>query len=193
VASGLALVGLGLIVGLPSGFAETRVAASAGMALLAATGFSALTLVGSRPVPGLDDLTVTGFGFLLAGLVLLPLAAADGGLGFRPAPAAIGLLIALGIGPTAVAYTLYFRGLRAAAASTAAMLTLLEPLTGTVLATLVLGERLSPTGIAGAIILAAAVLLTVGAHAQPPERRPDGPVQPKNARLPRPWRSVRNA
>jgi DME family drug/metabolite transporter len=164
-ASGLALVGLGLLVGLPSGFPETRVAASAGMALLAATGFSAVTLVGSRPVAGLDDLTVTGFGFLLGGLALLPLAAAEGGLGFRPAPAAIGLLIALGTGPTAVAYTLYFRGLRAAAASTAAMLTLLEPLTGTVLATVILGERLSATGIAGAVILAAAVLLTVRAVA----------------------------
>ena len=91
-----------------------------------------------------------------------------------------------------MAYTLYFRGLRAAAASTAAMLTLLEPLTGTVLAAAVLGERLSPAGIAGALILAAAVLLSVRAHAQPPKPGPDGPAQPKNARLPRPWRSVRN-
>jgi hypothetical protein len=44
------------------------------------------------------------------------------------------LLIALGTGPTAVAYTLYFRGLRTAAASTGALLSLLEPLTGTILA-----------------------------------------------------------
>jgi drug/metabolite transporter, DME family len=66
-----------------------------------------------------------------------------------------------------VAYTPYFRGLRAAAASAAAMLTLLEPLTGTVLATVVLGERLTATGIAGAVILSAAVLLTVRAHTQP--------------------------
>ncbi len=166
-ASGLALIGLGLLVGLPSGFSQTRVAASAGMALLAAAGFSAITLAGSRPVPGLDDLTVTGFGFLLGGLALLPLAAADGGLGFRPGAASVGLLVALGTGPTAVAYTLYFRGLRAAAASTAAILTLLEPLTGTVLAAMLLGERLSAAGVAGAVILAIAVLLTVRAHARP--------------------------
>ena len=49
-----------------------------------------------------------------------------------------------------MAYTLYFRGLRSAAVSTAALLTLLEPLTGAVLAALLLGERLSATGIAGA-------------------------------------------
>ena len=138
--------------------------ASAGMAVLAAAGFAALTLTSSRPVPGLDDLTMTGFGFTIGGLLLMPVAELAGGITFRPGPAAIGLLIALGTGPTAVAYTLYFRGLRSAAASTAALLTLLEPLTGAVLADLLLGERLSATGIAGAVIIATAVILTVRAN-----------------------------
>jgi len=164
VTTGLALTGLGLLVGLPSGFRETAVLASAGMAVLAAGGFAAVTLTGSRPVPGLDDLTVTGFGFTIGGLILMPLAQAAGGIGFRTGPAAIGLLIALGTGPTAVAYTLYFRGLRSTAASTAALLTLIEPLTGAVLAALLLGERLSAAGIAGAAIIAAAVILTVRAN-----------------------------
>jgi len=162
--TGLAVTGLGLLVGLPSGFRETAVLASAGMAVLAAAGFAAVTLVGSRPVPGLDDLTVTGFGFTIGGLALMPLAQIAGGIGFRPSLAAIGLLVALGTGPTAVAYTLYFRGLRSAAASTAALLALLEPLTGTVLAAVLLGERLSATGIAGAAIIATAVILTVQAN-----------------------------
>jgi drug/metabolite transporter, DME family len=162
-AAGLALIGLGLLVGLPSGFGERAVLASAGMAVLAAAGFAAVTLTGSRPVPGLDDLAVTGFGFTLGGLVLLPVAACIGGLSFRPSLDAGALLIALGTGPTAVAYTLYFRGLRTAGASTAALLALLEPLTGSILATFILGERLSTTGIAGAVILAVAVILTVRA------------------------------
>jgi DME family drug/metabolite transporter len=144
--TGLALTGLGLLVGLPSGgFREAAVLASAGLAVLAAAGFAAVTLAGSRPVPGLDDLTVTGFGF-------------------RPDAAAIGLLIALGTGPAALAYTLYFRGLRTAAASTAVRLALLEPLTGAILAALILGDRLGPVGIAGGAILAAAVILTVRNH-----------------------------
>ena len=167
--TGLAVTGLGLLVGLPSGFRETAVLASAGMAVLAAAGFAAVTLVGSRPVPGLDDLTVTGFGFTIGGLALMPLAQIAGGIGFRPSLAAIGLLVALGTGPTAVAYTLYFRGLRSAAASTAALLALLEPLTGTVLAAVLLGERLSATGIAGAAIIATAVILTVQANRGHPE------------------------
>ena len=161
VAACLALTGLGLLVGLPSGFSETAVLASAGLAVLAAAGFAAVTLIGARPVRGLDDLTVTGFGFTAGGLALMPVAAAIGGLSFRPGPEAVGLLIALGTGPTAVAYTLYFRGLRTAAASTGALLTLLEPLTGTILAAFVLGQRLSATGIAGAAVLAVAVIITV--------------------------------
>ena len=88
--TGLAVTGLGLLVGLPSGFRETAVLASAGMAVLAAAGFAAVTLVGSRPVPGLDDLTVTGFGFTIGGLALLPLAQIAGGIDFRPGLAAIG-------------------------------------------------------------------------------------------------------
>jgi drug/metabolite transporter, DME family len=161
VAACLALTGLGLLVGLPSGFSETAVLASAGMAVLAAAGFAAVTLTGARPVPGLDELTVTGFGFTIGGMILMPLAAALGGLSFRPGPEAVGLLIALGTGPTAVAYTLFFRGLRTAAASTAALLTLLEPLTGAILAAFILGQRLSATGIAGAAVLVAAVIVTV--------------------------------
>jgi DME family drug/metabolite transporter len=160
-AAGLALIGLGLLVGLPSGFRPAAVLASAGMAVLAAAGFAAVTMIGSRPVAGVDEATVTGFGFTAGGLALMPLAAALGGLGFRPEPAALGLLLALGTGPTAVAYTLYFRGLRTAAPSTAALLSLLEPLTGTILSALILGQRLSATGIAGAAILAVAVILTV--------------------------------
>src|ERR1700730_4784799 len=140
--TGMAVTGLGLLVGLPSGFRETAVLASAGMAVLAAAGFAAGSLVRSRPVRGLDVSTVTGFGSTIGGLALIPLAQIAGGIGFRPGLAAIGLLGALGTGPTAVAYTLYFRGLRSAAASTAALLTLLEPLTGTILAAILLGERL---------------------------------------------------
>jgi drug/metabolite transporter, DME family len=161
----MALAGLGLLVGFPGGgFSETAMLASTGMALLSAAGFAAVTLIATSPVPDLDELTLNGFGFSLGGMALLPLAAMTGGLGFRPGLASAGLLTALGIGPTAVAYTLYFRGLRKASASTGALLSLIEPLTAAVLAALVLGNRLSATGIAGAAILLAAVVRTVRAH-----------------------------
>ena len=159
----LALAGLGLLAGRPGGgFSETAALGSTGLALLSAAGFAAVTLLGTSPVTGLDELTLNGFAFSLGGLALLPVAAAlGGGLGFRPSLASAGLLAALGTGPTAVAYTLYFRGLRRASASTGALLSLIEPLTAAVLAALVLGNRLSAIGIAGAVMLLAAVVRTV--------------------------------
>jgi DME family drug/metabolite transporter len=162
--TGLALAGLGLLVGLPSGdFGTLALLGSAGMALVSSAGFAAITLLGEAPVPGLDAETVTGFSFTLGGLVLLPIAAAAGGLAFRPGLAPFGWLAVLGVGPTALAYTLYFRGLQSAPASTAALLSLLEPLTATVLSVVLLGNRLSAPGIAGAALLAAAVLTTARA------------------------------
>ncbi len=159
-AASLALIGLSLLVGLPGGgIAESAVLASAGLAVLAAGGFATLTLIGARPVAGLEHLTATGFGFTLGGLILLPVAAVSGGLGFAPSPATLGLLAVLATGPTAVAYTLYFRGLRTAPAGTAALLSLLEPLTSTVLAAVILGDQLGASGIAGAVILATALVL----------------------------------
>lgn len=154
------LSGLGLMAGFPHGFRPTAMLASVAMALLAAAGFATVTLIGTRPVPGLDNLAVTGFGFTVGGMLLMPLAAVVAGIGFHPGPTSLGLLAALGTGPTAVAYTLYFRGLRTAAASTGALLTLLEPLTGAILAALILGDRLGSPGIAGAAMLSAAVILT---------------------------------
>jgi drug/metabolite transporter, DME family len=167
VTMAMALAGLGLLAGIPSGgLSEAAVLAGSGMALLSAGGFAAVTLIGTSPLTGLDDLALNGFGFSLGGLVLLPLAAVAGaGLGFRPSLAAAGLLAALGIGPTAAAYTLYFRGLREVPAGTAALLTLIEPLAAAVLAAVVLGDRLSATGITGAVLLLAAVARTMRADA----------------------------
>jgi len=160
----VALAGLGLLIGLPAGgHGQPALLASAGFALLSAAGFAALTLIGASPVPGLDDLAMTGYGSLVGGLALLPLAASFGSLAFRPSAEAFALLAGLAIGPTALAYILYYRGLRSASATTATLMTLLEPLTAAVLGAAILGDRLGPAGIAGALLLAASVVRTVRA------------------------------
>jgi DME family drug/metabolite transporter len=154
----LALIGLGLLVGEPPhGITAAHLAAGALFALASAAGFSAISLIGKTPVAGLAEITMTGYSFTLGGLVLTAAAAGTGGAGFAPRPAAIGLLLALGLVPTAVAYGCYFTGLREAAASTGTVTALLEPLTGTVLAVLLLGDRLSAVGGAGAAVLALSV------------------------------------
>jgi DME family drug/metabolite transporter len=157
VACGLAVVGLGLLVGVP-GPAGVPVAGAA-LALLAAAGFAAMTLLAARPVPGLDDATTTAVAFTLGGALLLAVAAPLTGIAFTPGPAALALLVGLGVLPTALAYTLFFRGLRRASPATGAVAALLEPLTGALLAALVLGEHLGPAGLVGAALVGAAVVL----------------------------------
>lgn len=156
----LSLAGLTLLVGLPSGgFPAGALLGSAGLAVLASAGFSGMTLLGSRPVQDLDDLTTIGAGFTLGGLLVTPVAAGAAGLAFRPNAAMIALLVALAVIPTALAYTMYLRGLRSVSATTAAVTSLLEPLTAALLSALILGDKLGTTGIVGAILLAAAVVL----------------------------------
>lgn len=154
----LAVAGLGLLVGEPPhGVGGTALAAGAACAVASAAGFAAISLICATPVPGLDAAAMTGHGFLLGGLALLATATATTGAGFTPGPAALGLLLALGLVPTATAYACYFTGLRTAAASTGTVTALLEPLTGTVLAVALLGDRLTAVGGAGAALLAVSV------------------------------------
>jgi len=156
----LALAGLGLLVGLPTGgFSATTLLAGAGLAVLAGAGFATMSLIGAQPVAGLDELTMAGVGFGIGGALLLAVAVPTVGIGFQPTPTALGLLVFLGLAPTAVAYTLYFRGLPSAGPGTAALLALLEPLVGALLAALLLHDRLGLAGLAGAALLMIAVVL----------------------------------
>ncbi|MET8832752.1 DMT family transporter [Micromonospora sp. NPDC004540] len=156
----LAVAGLALLVGTPAGgITTTGALTGGGLALLSAAGFAAMTLIGSRPVAGLDDLTATGVSFAIGGAVLAAAATLTSGMSFVPTLTSVGLLLLLGAVPTAMAYALYFRGLRTTPASTAALIALLEPLVATLLATLFLGDRLSAAGLVGAGLITTAMVL----------------------------------
>lgn len=149
----LALTGLALLVGIPSGAGNPMMTAC--LSVVAALCFAGMTVIGSRPVSGVDELTTVGFGLGAGGLLLTPLAS----LSFHPDASALGLLVLLCTVPTGLAYVLYFRGIRQAGASAGAVLILLEPLSGSVLAAFLLGDRLGPVGIAGAAVLAIAMII----------------------------------
>lgn len=161
----LAIVGLTLLVGLPAhGSDARRQLEGAGLAAISGAMFAAFTIVGRRPLVGISERAVTGYGFLLGGLGLAVLTAGWyglSGLGFTPTAKSVGLLATLAIVPTAAAYELFFRGLRSVVASTATVVALLEPLTGTLLATIFLGDRLSPAGIFGAALLGGAIVASI--------------------------------
>lgn len=156
----LALAGLGLLVGLPTGaYSPAALLGGAGLAVLSATCFATMTLTCAAPVPGLDELTTTGIGFSIGGALLLGVTLPTVGVGFAPTPAALALVVFLGLVPTAIAYVSYFRGLPAAGPGTAALLALLEPLVGSLLAALFLHEALGVAGWCGAVLLMIAVVL----------------------------------
>ena len=150
----VALVGLVLLVGV-SARADTGTAVLLGALLAAgsALGYAGVTLAGGG-VPDGVPVTLAGFA---GGAVLLSPVALAAGPGFTTEPVALAVLLYLGVVPSAVAYALFFAGLKSVPGAVAAIVTLLEPLTATALATAFLGERLAPGALAGGLLVLAAV------------------------------------
>lgn len=88
------------------------------------------------------------------------------GMGFSFSVESFVLVVYLGVVPTAVAYGAYFLGLRGARPTAAALATMLEPLTATVLAVGWYGERLSFAGVLGVVLIVGAL----GLYYLAPER-----------------------
>jgi DME family drug/metabolite transporter len=160
VAVTLAVSGLVLLVGAPGpGVGGARMAAGVALAVVTAAGFAGLALLGARPVAGLDQVTTIGWGFTAGAVPLAALAGSTVGLGFTPTAGSLGLLVYLAWVPTALAYALFFVGLRGVAASSAAVIAVLEPVTASVLGVLVLGQRMTALGVLGAAVLCVAVVV----------------------------------
>jgi DME family drug/metabolite transporter len=150
----VALVGLGLLVGVSAGVdAGTAVLLGALLAAGSALGYAVVTLA-SGGVPAGVPVTLAGFA---GGAVLLTPAVLAAGARFPADPVAIAVLLYLGLVPSALAYTLFFTGVRTLPGAVTSIVTLLEPVTATVLATAFLGERLAPGAVVGGLLLLAAV------------------------------------
>ena len=109
-------------------------------------------------------------------LALIPLAVAFGGPLYPAGPHAWAWLGYLGVMTMALAYTLFYAGLRTVPAGSAAIATLLEPVTAAVLAAVAFGERLGVAGTIGGVLVLAAVA-GLGRSGPPPETDA-GPAQP---------------
>ena len=185
----LAVTGLALLAGAPSTTDTWHTIGGIALSLTSGAGFAALTLLTRRPVPGLTGGATTALGLLVGGILLLPLALPAGMS--LPADGDVLLIAAyLGIIPTALAYGAYFAGLRGAPAVTAALCSMLEPLTATVLAVLVLDDRMTAWGTGGAVLLFAALVLNaVPSRPTPGRGRPTdprrAPVRQRSGQCPR--------
>jgi DME family drug/metabolite transporter len=113
---------------------------------------------------------VTAVVFCLAALLLAPIWLwAD--LRWLAQPRGLAVALHLGLVATAVAYTLFARGLRVVPVATAVSLSLAEPLTAGLLGMVVLGERLTMVAVLGAgLMLAGLVTLATGTEGTEGER-----------------------
>ena len=164
----LGVLGLALLVGAPA--TGESVGASLGAAILAALSgavFAVFTMYRARPSTA-DPAVSTGVGFLIGGILIALALVPFQPLTFQVSARSLGLLILFATVPTALAYTLFFRGLRGASASVATVVALLEPLTGTALAMVIFGDRLTALGAVGAVLL---LLSVVDARLKPGLRR----------------------
>jgi DME family drug/metabolite transporter len=154
VALVVALVGLVLLVGVSAGAdTGTTVVLGALLAVGSALGYAVVTLAGAG-VPAGVPVTLAGFA---GGALLLTPVALIAGLRFTTDPVTLAVLLYLGVVPSALAYSMFFTGLRSVPGAVASIVTLLEPLTATALATAFLGERLAPGALAGGLLVLAAV------------------------------------
>jgi DME family drug/metabolite transporter len=150
----VALVGLVLLVGISAGaVAGTSVLLGALLATGSALGYALVMMAGGRVPAGVP---VTPVAFAVGALLLTPVALAAG-VRFPHDGASLALLLYLGLVPSAVAYRFFFAGIRSVPGPVASIVTLLEPLTATVLATSFLGERLSLPALFGGLLVLGAV------------------------------------
>ena len=167
-----AVVGLILVTDAPAVASDpAKTALGVLLALVAGLSFAGTTVVNRRAVPGLTPAALIATSFTVAGL-LVAIWGAFAGFDLTGTDAAGWAWIAfLAAVPTVLAYLAFFGGLlRGVPSTTAAILSLIEPVTATVLAVTVLREPLTLAASIGIILLLLAVVLVR------PQRAGDGAI-----------------
>ena len=152
------LVGVGLLVlRSPDGVDAVGLLAAAGSVAISSVGF--VLLKRWRPQEaGIDLLTLVSWQLVVGGLVLVPLALlVEGAPPAVDVPAVAGFLWLGGVG-TALAYVCWFHGLTRMPAGAVSLIGLLNPVVGTVLGVVVVGEVFGPLQALGLALVLGGVL-----------------------------------
>lgn len=122
------------------------------------TAYALTTVIGHGLAQSTGPLGLATASTTVGAIALAPLALVTGaGTNAWGDPVVAGTLVYLGVLTMALAYLLFYSGLRTAPGSSAVIATLLEPLTAAVLAAVVLDERLGLAGVLGGVLILAAV------------------------------------
>ncbi|WP_121254394.1 DMT family transporter [Nocardioides ferulae] len=163
-----ALTGL-VLVSLSAGATGTGPRPTLGIlaAVGSGTAYALTTARGHALSQRAGPLAITTATTSVGAVVLLPLGLAAGLSGsplVSAEPEAWAILGYLGVLTMALPYGLLYAGLRTTPGSAAVVATLLEPVTAALLAAAILGERVGPLGLLGALLILAAV---GGVHRRP--------------------------
>lgn len=171
----LATLGTGIVVVGQHDLATLTGGAVAGivMLLLASATWALYTVRGKRLVDRYSALETATYSCVAAVpitglLVPAELLLTDASLGaVTPTPALVAAVGYLGVGGTAGAWYLWYKGLEYVDASVIAVFFFTQPVVGTVLGAALLGERLGPTFVVGALVLGAGVSLSSATETGP--------------------------
>jgi drug/metabolite transporter (DMT)-like permease len=131
--------------------------------LLGAIAWAIYSITSKKVLRGVDPLYATTFGTAAGAMMLLAFAAPDlSQVHWGSVSTETWLnVVYLAVGPTAVAYLCYFRGLRAVSPSTATLVMFTVPLFGVTCSVLFLRESFSGLQLVGGVIMLAGALLAV--------------------------------
>jgi len=145
------------------------VLAGVGFGIVAGLAYALYTYASSRAIrTGQAARGVMGGMFGFGAVALLPVLLVLGAP-LLQSPLTVSIAAYLAIGPMFVAYLLFGIGMRTLRSSTATTITLLEPFVATLLAVIVVGERLDPAGWIGLLLILAAVTVLATARLPRPE------------------------
>jgi DME family drug/metabolite transporter len=167
VALAVGIFGTALLIIGPRGVTEVgpRFATGVALALTAGVAYAVYVVIAKGSVVRTPPLPLATMTFLTGAVWLSPV------LLWMEAPArqvVMGwpLLLYLGIVTTGLAYAAYTTGLTTVSAAAAGIVSLLEPLTATILGVVIFDERLGALGVVGAGLLAGALILLVREEAR---------------------------
>jgi DME family drug/metabolite transporter len=162
VALALGVLGTAILIAVPGGLLDLspRFVAGALLALTAGLAYALYVILTKATLARVAPVPLTALTFT-AGAVLLTPAVFWIDAPLRQLALGWPWLLYLGAVATAGAYAIYSMGLRWVPASVAGVVTLLEPLTATLLGVLIFGERLGVAGILGALLLLSALSLLI--------------------------------
>ena len=154
---GLSFGGVGVMVGWPG--AEAIHPLGAGLALSAAVVYALFIPLIDRLRTGVSAVVATSWVAIGATLIFLVAGLFARDLSFPTAPLSWLYMMGLGVVSTALAFTLFLRGLQAVGPLHAAIVTTTEPFFVTTLAALVLGQPITIQTVIGGSLIAIAVLV----------------------------------